>query len=306
MANRLIQKYHDSDQAAAVLKSSKSLHQYQRIHQKDPLIAPVDFGLALKDLEALGITCPMPDQTAALARVRRLLGPSYPSEFAEALARLEASLPLNPAQNTYSDFQPTKAFGMNDSSFIKEIMSLALFSYFPPDKIQNNGSFVVIGFAAADNGFSATAFKDAKGPVIIAFRGSDEVKDITSAQQIIKGAKPEQFEDALRFYHQIRKQYPNAEIRATGHSLGGSLAQLLAVYQRDVLALTCNPIGTKHLVENRFSESDNDRIINLIVQNDPFSFALPQAGYSLLLNPQKTDQYGDLLHPHSILNCLPD
>lgn len=39
---------------------------------------------------------------------------------------------------------------------------------------------------------------------------------------------PNQYVDAQKFYEKVRKDFPNQEIVFTGHSLGGSLAQLMS------------------------------------------------------------------------------
>ena len=289
----LLQKYKTSESAVQLLKNTDTFHLYLNIRKKDSLISPTDLSFALEDLKKIGKSLLSSDFIASLARARHLLGNSYPTDFAVALAQLESSLPASKQQDLSDPSQVEK-------EFVNETMTLAIQAYFPPDQIKND-KYSVIDYASDENGFSATAFKDNQNHIIIALRGSDEIKDLTDAEKILAGQTPAQFDNALNFYRKLRKEYPEAKIRATGHSLGGSLAQLLAAHTDDVAAFTCNPVGTKHLIKQDFAA---ERIMNLTVQNDKFSFAMPQAGHSIVLKPEKTDKYGDPMHPHSVLNCL--
>ena len=77
---------------------------------------------------------------------------------------------------------------------------------------------------------------------------------------------PEQANSALQTYYNIRQQYPNAEIILTGHSLGGSLAQIVgALY--DVETVTFNAYGTKEVIKTNQTIYP-DKITNYINLND--------------------------------------
>jgi hypothetical protein len=61
--------------------------------------------------------------------------------------------------------------------------------------------------------------------VIIGFRGTKELKDISTDVNILKGTTSDiQFKDAINIYNQVKAKYPNLQVYATGHSKGGSLA----------------------------------------------------------------------------------
>ena len=80
-------------------------------------------------------------------------------------------------------------------------------------------------------GFAACAYTNSKtGEVIIAFRGTDfsEAGD-RMADVAVQGAFKnwhDQFSQALEFTKWVTETYPEVNIKVTGHSLGGSLAQV--------------------------------------------------------------------------------
>lgn len=281
--------------AARLLKTEKARRVYNKLRKKDPLIFPAALTAALDDLKQ---DRKKRDDSAFLisqARIRHLIGDSFPSDFAIDLAEMEKSF----IEKARAARFPVQEIGDEQKELFKTVTPAAFLAYFPPEQIRDD-RFEVIDSAAGEDGFSATAFQDADGNVIIAFRGSDDTKDLADARRIAEDLTPVQFDDAERFYNKIRKKHPDAPVLATGHSLGGSLAQLLATRHPDVTAFPCNPVGIKRLVQGNASE---DNIFNLIVESDPFSFALPQAGLSLSLRPDKKDPSGHPLHPHSVFYC---
>ena len=292
----LLEKYADSEAAVRLLKDTRTFRLYQKAHEKDPLISPIALSSALEDLKKSGKEDADFDFIVSLAGIRVLLGAFYPTDFALSLSETANILPEIKIQEYDAGF-PEKN---GKKEFINETMTLAVQAYFPPDKAGNE-KYRVADYASAPNGFSATAFQDDKDNIVIAFRGADEMKDMDDVKRILNGEMPMQFGNAMGFYKKIRHKHPDASIRATGHSLGGSLAQLLAVYHDDVSALTCNPVGTKRLIQKDFNA---DNIFNLIVRNDVFPLAMPQAGHSVVIPPENTDKYGDPLHPHSVLQCF--
>jgi len=89
------------------------------------------------------------------------------------------------------------------------------------------------------NGFYAVAYQnDQTKEVVIAYRGSDDAADWRYADKdIVSGKVPEQYAAAKNFAEEVLKQAkvenPNLredQITHVGHSLGGALAGLMAVY----------------------------------------------------------------------------
>ncbi|MEZ5691981.1 MAG: hypothetical protein R3D71_10020 [Rickettsiales bacterium] len=82
-----------------------------------------------------------------------------------------------------------------------------------------------------DAGFYASAYQTSSGDIIISYRGTNAetaANFLTDAINgyILGGGIPgdDQSVLAVRFYNEIKNQYPNANISLTGHSLGGGLA----------------------------------------------------------------------------------
>lgn len=84
--------------------------------------------------------------------------------------------------------------------------------------------------------FAAFAFKnDSTGQVIIAYRGTDGLKDLAADAAIFAGRWDPQFQKALDFAQAVRQNreiFPfgaeGASLLTTGHSLGGAHAQIVA------------------------------------------------------------------------------
>lgn len=85
-------------------------------------------------------------------------------------------------------------------------------------------------------GFSAGAYRNGTNPgddIVIAFTGTNEWKflDFADANFLAGAGLPSsQVVEAMAMYLRIRQQNPTAHITFTGHSLGGGLASLMAVF----------------------------------------------------------------------------
>jgi len=79
-------------------------------------------------------------------------------------------------------------------------------------------------------GFSAGAYRNG-GEVVIAYAGTNETLDWLSGNSAALGLPAAQVFDAMRFYLDVKAANPDAtSFSFTGHSLGGGLASLMAVF----------------------------------------------------------------------------
>ena len=111
------------------------------------------------------------------------------------------------------------------------------------------------------SGFHGEAFCK-NGKVVIAMRGTDEVVNDLIKEDIGHLAMkklPNQYVDAQKFYEKVRKEFPNQEIIFTGHSLGGSLAQLMSNKTGDE-TVTFNAYGVRDILQGNVRDNlDNIR-----------------------------------------------
>lgn len=110
------------------------------------------------------------------------------------------------------------------------------------------------------SGFHGEAFyKD--GKVVIAIRGTEKEDPKDVANDLAMGIKklPNQYADAQKFYEKVRKDFPNQEIIFTGHSLGGSLAQLMS-NKTGHETVTFNAYGVRDILKGNVRDNlDNIR-----------------------------------------------
>ena len=101
-----------------------------------------------------------------------------------------------------------------------------------------------------NTGFYAEAFYKS-GKIAISIRGTElnDSKDIKNDLKMSIKVLPNQYIDAQNFYEEIKKDFPNKEIVFTGHSLGGSLAQLMG-NKTGCETVTFNAYGVADFADN--------------------------------------------------------
>lgn len=162
---------------------------------------------------------------------------------------------------------------MNDAELKKheDYRQIAIYTY---DKNKNKlpeGYKLIEVEQNPKNGFYACLISDKKD-VIIAFRGSDvkSYNDLSNdGAMSIKHHLPSQAYTALKYYKDVKSLLPNAKITLVGHSLGGSLAQIVAA-EKDTEAVTFNPYGTKNLFKEGVVLNEN-KITNYCNSLDPIT-----------------------------------
>ena len=108
-------------------------------------------------------------------------------------------------------------------------------------------------FSDPRSGFSASLFQSAEG-VVLAFRGTDDVADWTDANlPQSQGRASTQYAQALLLAHAVQDAY-GANVRLTGHSLGGGLASA-AARMTGLRAQVFNSSGLHQDTVSRFNEA---------------------------------------------------
>ena len=159
----------------------------------------------------------------------------------------------------------------NDTKYHEVLKQAAGYSY-------KNGSPAPDGYEVVksidnkDTGFHAEVL--AKGnDVIVAYRGTDitSVQDIRNDVAMARDKIPAQATDAIKVYDQVKQDYPNSDVTVTGHSLGGSLSQIVSSV-RGCDAVTFNAYGTKDMFENSANIKE-ENIVNYVNEWDPITMS---------------------------------
>jgi hypothetical protein len=160
----------------------------------------------------------------------------------------------------------------NDIDFHEELRQCSISSYNPYEKgVPSGYKLVAASKVDPSTGFAAIALqKDNK--IIIAIRGTElnDQQDIDNDKKMwLKKEIPGQVNEAKIFISTIQSdpKFRNKEITLTGHSLGGSIAQIIgATHGFDTV--TFNPYGTKSILDKYNLRYKEDNIINYCNKTD--------------------------------------
>ena len=195
---------------------------------------------------------------------------------------------------------------MTNSKLNEELKEMSIYVYSDGNGSIPNGWDIVRVDSNKKTGYYAETYKKGK-EIAVVYRGTDftkgfdEIKkDVVSSDLKMLGLlKPEQLADAKNTYNEVKKSYPNSKIVLTGHSLGGSLSQMVSA-ETGAKAVTFNAFGTgKILSQNGFSKAEQ-RLLNITNYGNPKDVIFmtnkehqPGTNYitNTNLNPDKTYTY---------------
>lgn len=159
----------------------------------------------------------------------------------------------------------------NDTKYHEVLKQAAGYSY-KNGSPASEGYKVIKSVDNKDTGFHAEVL--AKGnDVIIAYRGTNltSVQDIRNDVAMARDKIPAQATDAIKVYDQVKRDYPNSDVTVTGHSLGGSLSQIVSSV-RGCEAVTFNAYGTKDMFENSANIKE-ENIVNYVNEWDSITMS---------------------------------
>ena len=126
--------------------------------------------------------------------------------------------------------------------------------------------------------YGAAYFNERTKEVVLVNRGTNDLADLVTDMQMALDKVPDQRTDAERFYNEVKDVavVRGATLSITGHSLGGSLTQLLVANHAGesfngvpVFGQTFNAFGVRGLL-NDLGLADTDyRVTNWVVPIDP-------------------------------------
>jgi len=233
------------------------------------------------------------------AKTKNLLDKVADSEFGEGIEGLQARMIEQGARRQdgiaginegggnarVRDWSGASRIGVSPE-LVQDAADLSQFAYGdkPGDPKRLNG-WNQFDSQSADNGFHAKAFEK-DGKIIIAFRGSDDGRDLVVDHKMLSGHLPDQFDNATEFVQRVRRAHPDAEIIVTGHSLGGSLTELTASRFADIRGISFDAVGTEGLVYGHEDRGlrDNRNTVNYVVRGDIISNAHEHVGTTVVVD----------------------
>ena len=150
----------------------------------------------------------------------------------------------------------------------KEILSYN--SYHLDNPIKLNSWKMVYKEPETKNGFEGQIYQKGKN-VVVVYKGTNQTKDFFNSDiPMGVGYSPKQQEDAHNLFLKAKSMYKdkNINIEVTGHSLGGSMAQIESA-RTGVQATTFNAYGTGKILEKEGYTNEEINRMNIKNYGNP-------------------------------------
>ena len=155
-----------------------------------------------------------------------------------------------------------------DTKYHEVLKQAAIYSYHKPGNYPPAGYRVIDFNENKNTGFYADVLSNGND-IIIAYRGTESGQDIRNDVAMAKSKIPAQAIDAIRIYDKVKREHPTSDIVVTGHSLGGSLAEIVSGI-RGNLAVTFNAYGVGDMFKNKNALKE-DNVVNYVNEYDAVS-----------------------------------
>ena len=156
---------------------------------------------------------------------------------------------------------------MEQDNLTKDLQPLSGYVYQNKSLKKPDNWIEINSYSSSKTGmYAATFIKN--NQLVISFRGTDKYssKDIINDIELGMNLLPAQIISAQKYYKDIKNKFPNYEITLTGHSLGGSLAQIIGSQTGDK-TITFGAYGTGSILNSQIKHTGN--ITNYGNVNDP-------------------------------------
>ena len=155
-----------------------------------------------------------------------------------------------------------------DTKYHEILKQTSIYAYRKDNSKPPAGYKVIDSVDNKNNGFHAEVLSNGKD-IIIAYRGTDEMGDIKNDAAMARNRLPAQATDAIAVYDKVVMENPGRDISVTGHSLGGSLGEIVSGI-RGVFAATFNAYGVRDMFKSGMKLKENN-VINYVNEKDMFT-----------------------------------